>query len=455
VGPPPEYPLFDMANAKELFMFVSGVVILVLGGPPIAIVVLSSLLWEAADRGFSGGFLQSGRELSGFLCARVAPWVTAKTQSFNARFVKKVDDTYMINCIVAYGLVVPMMYAGFAYYYWCHGWSWLAVFVYHVLRLGPFFMNFAYVYTLCHKEGHSHAGLYTMPYNRWTVVRNVFNWWIGMFYGVLPATFAIGHSINHHRYNNGQFDVVTTSDKPRDSFVNWVGYLPRWFIYAINISTSIQFALEGQMRIAKKVMVGTLYFFTWLAINAAIFGRFFTMAYLFFPFVEANILLAAVNWSWHAFLDPQDPENEFVQSITILEGSVNVLNEDAHLVHHQYPAAHWTDHPKHLQAHWASYAEHRGSVFCRTHAFEIWGMVVCRNYEELARKWVDLRGERDGQALSHEERVNLMKSRLRACWWGPRADPEVTARLSGKEVGNRDFGKGAAFAAPIQAKKSE
>ena len=31
---------------------------------------------------------------------------------------------------------------------------------YHVLRIGPYFMNFAYVYTLCHKEGHSFTGLY-------------------------------------------------------------------------------------------------------------------------------------------------------------------------------------------------------------------------------------------------------------------------------------------------------
>ena len=43
--------------------------------------------------------------------------------------------------------------------------------------------------------------------------RNSFNWWIGLFYGVLPSSFACGHSINHHKYNNGPLDVVSTSDK--------------------------------------------------------------------------------------------------------------------------------------------------------------------------------------------------------------------------------------------------
>ena len=43
--------------------------------------------------------------------------------------------------------------------------------------------------------------------------RNVFNWWVGLFYGVLPSSFAYGHSINHHKYNNGPLDVVSTSDR--------------------------------------------------------------------------------------------------------------------------------------------------------------------------------------------------------------------------------------------------
>ena len=29
--------------------------------------------------------------------------------------------------------------------------------LYHVIRMGPMFMNFAYVYSLCHKEGHAAA----------------------------------------------------------------------------------------------------------------------------------------------------------------------------------------------------------------------------------------------------------------------------------------------------------
>ena len=96
------------------------------------------------------------------------------------------------------------------------------------------------------------------------------------------------------------------------------------------------------------------------------------------------------------------------------------LNEDSHVVHHQFPGAHWTDHPSHVDKLWDAYIERRASVFRRTHAFGIFGMSVARDYEALAKRFVDLRGEKDGRPMTQSERVDLMKPRLRGCWWGPR-----------------------------------
>merc|ERR1719359_1548857 len=119
-------------------------------------------------------------------------------------------------------------------------------------------MNFAYVYTLCHKEGHSRSGLFSDKYNDSFVMRNIFNWWVGLFFGVMPSTFRFGHSVNHHRYNNGREDCVTTSDKPRDSPVNFIAYLYRFALYATNISTVYQFILEGCYGVAWKMVIGSV-----------------------------------------------------------------------------------------------------------------------------------------------------------------------------------------------------
>jgi hypothetical protein len=439
-APGDDTPALDFRTTSEWISFVGGICILVLVGPTVGIVVFAAMIWEGVDRRFDGGFVDSGKELSGFLFTKFVPWLSKKTTKFNSQFVKRPDDAYMMNCIYAYGGLVPLMFFSCAFYIYNHNGNgtnmniiWLA-FVYHLIRIGPYFMNFAYVYTLCHKEGHSYAGLYCKEYNKSTLLRNVFNWWIGMFYGVLPATFAYGHSINHHRFNNGPSDVITTSDKPRDNFANWVAYLSRYFLYASNISTIRQFSSEGNYKVVSKVLLGSMWFWGWVVLWATLISPAFAIAFVAFPFFEAGVLLAAVNWSWHAFLDPNEPENEYVQSITILDGVINVLNEDFHVVHHQFPGAHWTDHPSHRDKVWAEYIEHRASCFRGTHAFEIFGMSVARDYDALAKKFVDLYGEKHGCPMTHEERVTLIKQRLRGCWWGPRVvEVTTTTAVVGKE----------------------
>ena len=66
-------------------------------------------------------------------------------------------------------------------------------------------------------------------------------------------------------------------------------------------------------------------------------------------------------------------------------------------------------------------------MFKRSHAFEIFGMSVARDYDALAHKFVDIKGMREGCPMTHDEKVHLIKSRLRACWWGPRV-PEWNER---------------------------
>ena len=47
--------------------------------------------------------------------------------------------------------------------------------------------------TLCHKEGHALAargGLFAAPYDRRGPLRYVYNWWVGLFYGVMSITIA-------------------------------------------------------------------------------------------------------------------------------------------------------------------------------------------------------------------------------------------------------------------------
>lgn len=406
--------MFGLIGIKEHASFVVGVAIFCVIMPVLGPIVGSAVLWEAVDRGFRG------KELSGLLMSKIAPGFNKLTHKFNARFMKHPEDSFMINCILSQGVVVPTLFMLSYWYTKTHGFSVLMCFLYHVVRIGPYFMQFAYYYTLCHKEGHSRTGLYAAPYNN-VFMKNIFNWWISLFFGVMPAAFAFGHSFNHHKYNNGPKDVVTTGDKPRDSVVNFMAYICRWTLYSLNISSVLQFLEDGNVEVAMKMVYGCLYWYSWLAAWCCVDTKF-ALGYVLYPVFENIMLLCCINWSWHAFSDPTDPEDEYVASLTLLDGPINVLNEDYHVVHHTYPGIHWSDHPAKVKAHWEEYIEHRASVFRGTHAFEMFFLVVLGAWDELAKKFVDLKGEKEGKPMSHEEKIKLLQSRVRNCTWGPRTE---------------------------------
>ena len=339
--------------------------------PIIATVVLSSVLWEAFDRGFSGP------PLSGLLVSKVTPFLNRCLFPWAKQFVIHDNDAFAVTAAIAYGVGVPILFLLCAA---SAPSSIFVAFVYNVIRIGPYFMNFAYVYTLCHKEGHKHP-LWKDP--SW---RGVFNKWIGLFYGIVPENFAIGHSYIHHKYNNGPEDVTTTRDTNRDSAYNFWRYLWRMMLYCSNISVIYSLVRKKRFDLAATAFLGCVqYTLVLIAASLAVHPKFMVM-YLLYPFFESVVMLAAINWCWHAFIDPDDPDNPHVASLTITSGPINVLNENYHVAHHAQPGRHWAKvqetqyrleyDPRHAT----------GSTFKNTHVFELFVLILCKDYEGLAAR---------------------------------------------------------------------
>lgn len=418
-------PLQGKLLPREWGMFTAGCVMAGILFPLTATTVASTVLWDAIDRGFRG------RPQDGVVMT-AAKWVTEKTDFMGRPFMRNPKDGFVIHILFLLGIVIPGLFLWSFLYTLENGFNPYLCFAYHVFRLGPYFMNFAYCYTMCHKEGHTQLGLFKGILAK--PMSMVFNWWIGLFFGVMPSSFAYGHSINHHKYNNGPFDVVTTSDKPRDNFRNFMSYLPRWALYSINVSTVIQFFKEGQYMTCIKMLLGNLWWATWFSVFYSQNPQF-AIWYVAFPVGENVLLLACINWTWHAFLNPEDPEDEFIGSVTILDGPISVLQEDYHVVHHQYPGAHWSTHEQRYESHFKAgeYTTKPATIFRDTHAFELFALIVLREYDELAKKFVDHSG-----TISHDDKKLILQQRLRTCWWGPRANLDI--KLQGKELGNHDAG---------------
>ncbi|KAL4459355.1 hypothetical protein ABPG74_017968 [Tetrahymena malaccensis] len=391
------------AVVRETIWLVAGIFCTIISSPVIFLVILSTL-WDLIDRGFRG---TNGTGII-FIISR---WINTKTEKFNQKFVAYKEDAYTINVIILLAVVLPIAFLYCLNDHMNNGFSWTLCILYNLFRLGPYLINFTWCYALSHKEGHMGAGLYKEPY---TFLSKIFNWWIGLFYGVLPASFVYGHSINHHKYDNREEDVVSTSDRPRDSWLNWIRYIPRFALYSLNVSTIIQFYKERKYGICLKMFLGSVYWFSFVFLVLKLTNSSFTFWYVIYPFFENFFILSAINWAWHAFIDDQDPENEYINSVTIVDGVFNVLNEDYHVVHHQYPGVHWTKNYDLYLKHKEEYKKGKqAAMFKDTQVFEMFVLVASANYDVLAQKMVL------NQELSFEEKKEFIKRRLRVCTWGP------------------------------------
>lgn len=272
-------------------------------------------LWEGADR--------RSLNLVG-LARRVASW-----KGFEV-FMKNEGDGFIFPTMIWLSFFIPALCIHEAFYARAHGLVWWRVLAFNVLRIGPMYKNFALAYTLAHKEFHTFGGVFVNRLNSMGV-RFAFNWIAGPFFGILPGTFTHSHQYNHHKYNNGPCDVYSTGGYPRDSLWNFMRYIYVWFGYASNVSSILHFVREGRYSWAVQTVAATAYYCAVVAAVAAISPEWACVS-LLWAFIEGNILLAMVNWVWHAFIDPNDPDNAFTTSTTIVDGQEFIFSEEYHVV---------------------------------------------------------------------------------------------------------------------------
>jgi len=77
------------------------------------------------------------------------------------------------------------------------------------------------------------------------------------------------------------------------------------------------------------------------------------------PTLETTNYLAAINYTWHTFVDPDDIDNEYVKSITIIDGHYALYGEDFHVEHHLRPGLHFTKSEDTFNARREEYAKNK------------------------------------------------------------------------------------------------
>eukprot|EP01128_Nolandella_sp_AFSM9_P000583 TRINITY_DN10733_c0_g1_i1.p1 TRINITY_DN10733_c0_g1~~TRINITY_DN10733_c0_g1_i1.p1 ORF type:complete len:416 (-),score=103.92 TRINITY_DN10733_c0_g1_i1:127-1374(-) len=334
----------------------------------------------------------------------------ASLEKYWKPYVRHAEDAFIPNMLLMLGVFIPLYALLELYLTVTYGFSWIRLFIFHLIRIGPMYSNFAWIYTLCHKEGHQLGltGFFKKPVHYF--LSKAFNHWVGLFYGVLPGTFTYSHTRNHHYYDNGRLDIYSTQSFMRDSFTNYLRYIATWWLYALNISTVYSFVELGNYNLALQTAFGTVGYLVFLRLFYAV-SPIFTLAYMVYPLFDSNLLLSMVNFTWHAFIDPENIDDDYVNSTTVLDAQNFILGEEYHVIHHASAGVHWTKHTPLFEKDLAAgfYDCPKSSSFTGTNLFIIFGHIVGQKYEELAKLQYDPENQ---SKLTLKEKAAILRRRL-------------------------------------------
>lgn len=231
---------------------------------------------------------------------------------------------------------------------------------------------------------------------------------LGILYGLPPGLYFYHHNQMHHKEGNGPEDLSSTLPYQRDNFLHWLFYFTR-FCLLTWIELPLYFFKKKKYSHALNSLVGFMVLFA-LWFVAYQYNPKATWITLFIPTLISWFGMMGGNWAQHAFIDQQDPGNDFKSSITVIESEYNrrCFNDGYHIGHHLSPGRHWSDMPADYQRNKNCYLK-QGSIIFKTLDYQmIWFLLMIRAYKTLSRYYVN------DYDLTSEEIISLLKSKTRS-----------------------------------------
>ncbi len=318
---------------------------------------------------------------------------------FFLRFINDIRDLPFVRlCIVICLTTIPAaiyMFAAGDFSWWLA----LIYFAYNsIFLMGPYIL-------MLHNT--SHGLFFKRKYN---LLNKMVHWIIGPFFGETPESYYAHHLGMHHPENNLTEDLSSTMNYKRDSFIDFMKYFLRFFIFIVP-DLSFYLNKKGRKRLLKRYWIGES---SWYIIVAALMFLNWKAALVVFviPLVFTRFMMMTGNWAQHAFIDLQTPGNCYRNSITCINSTYNktCFNDGYHIGHHLHPSMHWTNLPVNFQENIMHYAEENAIVFRKLDYFMIWILLMTKSYGVLAKYYVDLT---PGQNKTKTEIINLLKDRTK------------------------------------------
>lgn len=249
----------------------------------------------------------------------------------------------------------------------------------------------------------SHRKLFKKGY---TWIYNWIIWGICPYFGHTPETYFVHHMAMHHVENNNYDDASSTLPYQRDSLRGFLSYVLRFLFLGFR-DTFMYLFTRKRKKFYMRLTYGEMSFFAFCILMS--FVNFKATLFIFIiPFVFARIVMMLGNWAQHAFVDPNDPEENTINCINT-KYNQTCWNDGYHAVHHMRPALHYTEIPVEFMKNKDRFAERKVLVFDGIHYLHIFFWLMTKRYDKLADNLVNI----NGMFSSKEEAIALMKERTR------------------------------------------
>eukprot|EP00427_Karlodinium_veneficum_P044125 CAMPEP_0169252294 /NCGR_PEP_ID=MMETSP1016-20121227/37974_1 /TAXON_ID=342587 /ORGANISM="Karlodinium micrum, Strain CCMP2283" /LENGTH=439 /DNA_ID=CAMNT_0009333497 /DNA_START=215 /DNA_END=1534 /DNA_ORIENTATION=+ len=267
-------------------------------------------------------------------------------------------------------------------------------------------------YFMAHREGHV-SKLYR-PWLR-KLGGNLFENFLGLFYGSVPWNFTTTHVALHHRLDAGAGDTLYCWDIDRSSWPDFCMYQARGLLHMSGFGALIQFwTSREQLGHRKHFWLLSRGVFTyWVLLPLTLLwitkSWFFYFWVVLQPLLCMSWFLALINMGFHAFIenDADGLRNPTVQSITFLGGSDDFFGEDDHMAHHNQTHVYWRDLRELQQTKHAEWAKHKSSVFQGYDIFTFSVTILLKAWPLLADRFVDA-----SMSLTKPDIAKLLESRV-------------------------------------------